>query len=179
MREGKYMKMRVGIVGFSFGLRSEREEPNPSNQALAEEVDRAASYVNFYDSRPVVVTQWEITKGLAAVELEPDHTVGLLADGTYLGSKDVWEEARGVFEEEGVEQVIIIAQPFLHLPALKKMVRRDEFVVLPFPVRKIPFDNSLLNTQPWTRSKPALAWYAVRSLLGMQPGHGGMQHAQP
>lgn len=173
------MKTRVGIVGFSFGLRSEAEEPNPSNQALAREVVRTSSYVNFYDGSAYVITQWEITKGLADAGIEPDLSVGLHADGTYLGSKDVWEEARADLEDEGIDRVIIVAQPFLHLPALKKMVRRDGFKVLNFPIRKIPFDDSSLNAQPWTRSKPALAWYAVKSLLGVKPGHGGMQHAQP
>jgi hypothetical protein len=168
--------MRVGIVGFAFGLRE--DEPNPSNIALAEKVEEAVVYVNFQDSVPIVVTQWEITKAIEApFNYVVDHSVELRQDGTYLDSKGVWEEAKAEFVSEGITQVILIAQPFLHLPSLKKMVKEDGYEVLEFKVGAIPFDNSDLNTQPWTRSKTALAVYAVKSILGMKHGHDGMQSA--
>ena len=171
------MHMRVGIVGFAFGLRE--DEPNPSNIALAVKVEEAVVYVNFQDSMPIVVTQWEITKAIEApFNYVVDHSVELRQDGTYLDSSGVWKEAKAEFVREGVLQVIIIAQPFLHLPSLKKMVKDDGFEVIEFKVGPIPFDNSDLNTQPWTRSKIALAAYAAKSILGMKHGHDGMQAAQ-
>jgi hypothetical protein len=172
------MHAKVGIVAFAFGLRTEAQEPNPSNIALAKAVDDAAYYVENQGGMSVIVTQWEITKGLELLDMEVDLSVGLHTDGTYLNSNDVWEAAKAEFISEGVEEVIVIAQPFLHLPKLKAMVRNDGFEVAPyFKVGPIPFDNSPLNTQPWTRTRPALMLYSVKSLLGMKRGHDGMQNA--
>lgn len=172
------MHFRIGVLGFAFGLRSEVLEPNPSNVALASKVHDAVGYANFNDSLPIVVTQWEITKALKKeYGFEVDHSVELRIDGTYLDSKGVWEEAKNEFALEGVSQVIIIAQPFLHLTSLKKMIMDDGYDVYEYDTGAIPFDNSDLNTQPWTRTKLALAIYAVRSILGMKHGHDGMQSA--
>lgn len=169
---------RIGIVGFAFGLRSKMQEPNPSNIALAKEVIDAVDFAILRDSLPIVVTQWEITKAIKRKRgYEVDHSVELRADGSYLDSKGVWEEAKAAFAVEGVAQVIIIAQPFLHLPSLKKMVTDDGYEVYSYDMGAVPFDDSDLNTQPWTRSKFALAIYAVKSLLGMKHGHNGMQDA--
>lgn len=157
------MDPKVGIIGFACGLRE--EEPNPSNIALAKVVHWIVVDVEEFGSVPIVVTQWEITKALIELlNYEVDLSVELRADGTYLDSKGVWEEAKAEFVREGVTQVIIVAQPFLHLPSLKKMVKDDGFEVIEFKVGPIPFDNSDLNTQPWTRSKIALTKYSVRKI---------------
>lgn len=171
------MDPKIGIVGFAFGLRE--EEPNPSNVTLACKVTEAIEYASYSESLPVVVTQWEITKALdEEFFYDVDLSVEPHADGTYLDSKAVWEKAKARFVEEGVKQVIIIAQPFLHLPSLKKMVKGDGFEVLKYKVGEVPFDTSNLNTQPWTRTKPALFLYAVGSLLpGFEHTHAGMQNS--
>lgn len=168
-----------GIVGFSFGLRTVEEEPNPSNEALGLVVAKASRDVRAYGGKAVVVTQWEITKALAATHQgRVEHSVELHPDGHYLDSKDVWEAAKKVFEARGVHNVIVIAQPFLHLPRLKAMVKADGYSVVNYKVGRIPFDNSPQNTQPWTRTRPALLNYAFKSLLpGAEHGHNGRQNA--
>lgn len=172
------MHFRIGVVGFAFGLRSEALEPNPSNVALADKVHDAAGYVSFNDGLPVVVTQWEITKALKQkYGFQVNHSVKLRTDGKYLDSRGVWEEAKQEFAQRGVSRVIIIAQPFLHLPSLKKMIVADGYGVYDYRTGAIPFDDSKLNTQPWTRTKLALAIYAVKSMLGMKHGHDGRQSA--
>jgi hypothetical protein len=163
------MDPKVGIIGFAFGLRA--EEPNPSNIALAKKVHQVVVDAEKFGSVPIVVTQWEITKALDELfGYEVDLSVELRADGTYLDSKGVWEDAKAEFVREGVTQVIVVAQPFLHLPSLKKMVKDDGYEVFVYKIGEIPFDNSDLNTQPWSRSKTALAVYAAKSLLGMKHG---------
>ena len=162
------------MVGFSFGLRTEAEEPNPSNEALAMAVVDACRFINFYDCEPIVVTQWEITKALKQNDVT--HSVELRADGTYLDSKGVWDEAKKVFEPLGITRIVIVAQPFLHLPSLKLMVEKDGYEVLDFKVPDIPFDSSPSNTQPWTRSKLRLLVYAVKVKLGMSHGYKGRQN---
>jgi hypothetical protein len=166
---------KVGIIGFALGLRD--KEPNPSNIALAEAVHKVVVEAEEFGSVPIVVTQWEITKALNELfDYEVDLSVELRADGTYLDSKGVWEDAKAEFAREGVTQVIIVAQPFLHLPSLKKMVKDDGFELFKYKIGAIPFDDSELNTQPWTRSKLALAAYAVKTLIpGTKHGHDGMQ----
>ena len=170
------MNPKVGIVGFAFGLRE--EEPNPSNTALAVVVQEVSDYAELNECVPIVVTQWEITKALKErFDFDVDLSVEQYDDGTYLDSRGVWEDAKARFVYEGVTQVFIIAQPFLHLPSLKKMVKDDGYEVLEYKIAAIPFDNTDLNTKPWTRSKTALAIYAAKSLLGMKRGHNGMQNA--
>jgi hypothetical protein len=165
---------QIGIVGFSFGLRAEPEEPNPSNLALSVAVRDAASV----HRNCVVVTQWEITK---AIQQAGDgnivtRSVELNEDGSYLDSEGVWEAAKAIFQPLGIREVIIVGQPFLHLWKLKQMVRADSYTVVDFTVGHIPFDNSEKNTQPWTRTRPATTIYAIKSVLGMKPGHGGKQY---
>lgn len=165
--------MKFGIVGFSFGLRSEKEEPGPSNLALAHEVVMA---MRTYDTT-IVVTQWEITKGMKRYSETPTRSVELHEDGTYLDSKSVWKLAKSEFDSQGVRQVVIIAQPFLHLPGLRRMIEKDEFEVVNHRLsQRIPFDNSPFNTQPWTRNKIALVIYAIKSIFGVKHGHKGMQN---
>jgi len=170
----------VGIVGFSFGLRD--EEPNPSNMALAVKLQAITDDLGIDGHVVIVVAQWEITKALDerfGTNFYVDLSVEQHTDGTYLDSDDVWAAAKERFVYEGVTQVIIVAQPFLHLPKLKAMVTKDKdgYEVVDYEIGVIPFDNSDLNTQPWTRSKTALAIYAAKSLLGMKRGHNGMQNA--
>jgi len=168
--------MGVGIVCFSFGLRAEPEEPNPSNWALAEAATNA--YASYQGKGPIaMVSQWEVNKALVRMRapFAVDRSVELNVDGSYLDSKGVWEEAKAVFEQKSVTEVVIIAQPFLHLTSLKQMVKSDGYGVLNFKIPPILFDDSAKNTQPWTRSKLRLLIYAVRLKLGLSHGHDGRQ----
>lgn len=157
------MDPKMGILGFAEGLRV--IEPNPSNIAIAGGVVQAVDYVESCGSVPIVVTQWEVTIALKELfDFDADMSVELRADGKYRDSRGVWEEAKPEFVREGVTQVIIIAQPYLHLPSLKRMVRADGYEVIEYKFGPIPFDDSDLNTQPWTRNKVAYTKYAVKKL---------------
>jgi len=175
---------KVLIAGFGFGLLANDKEPNISNQALASNIIEVSEYVDLHGSESFIASQWEITKALRILfDTSPDFSVELLEDGTYLDSKTVWAEMKKAValdvEKNGVPitQVVIVAQPFLHLPTLKQMVHDDGFDIIDYPMGKVPFDNSPENTQPWTRSKFALFIYAIKSALGMKRGHNGMQNA--
>ena len=101
-----------GIVALVFGLRAAELEPNPSNQALARAVSKAFDEVlEVTKKRPIVSSQWEITKGLRRdMNIIPDLSVELHADGSYLDTKDVWGETEELFAEQEVNRVVVIAQ---------------------------------------------------------------------
>jgi len=186
MRAGSNVDKKVAILGFSFGLSN--NEPNKSNRALVWKFLDAVEYVEFNDSVPFTALQWEMNKGiLDLIGESADCVAELREDGVYLDSKLVWAAFKKAIETEGgIKQVIIIAQPFLHMRSLKSMIRKDDFEIIEFEMGEIPFYDSLKNTQPWTRSKPALALYAMKSLsksvisgfrgkLGLQPSSHRMQ----
>ena len=150
----------VGLVAFSFGQRA--DEPSPSNMALARAAKRGVDSVH----GPVeVVAQWEVAKGLERLGLTPDVIVGPLPDGQYLDSDEVWRVARSRFERRGVESVIPVAQPFLHLWKVRRLARKDGLTVPKFAVGRIRFDDTRENTQPWTRSRLALLKYTVGQIF--------------
>lgn len=154
-----------GIVAFSFGLRE--EEPSPCNVKLGEVVRRfnVASETAY-----VIVAQREVSLALQKYGIRPEVTVWPPTDGSYLDSQAVWERARDYFRQINVTEVIIVAQPFLHLPSIKSMIERDGFTVVNRSSPSIGFDNSDLNTQPWTRSRWAFLEYAVKIELGGKHG---------
>ncbi len=150
----------VGVVAFSFGQRI--DEPGPSNMALARAVKRGVESVH----GPVeVVAQWEVATGLERLGVTPDVIVGPLPEGKYLDSEEVWRVARQRFERRGVESVIPVAQPFLHLWKVRHLARRDGLRVPKFEVGPINFDDTRENTQPWTRSRLALLKYTVAQIF--------------
>lgn len=161
-----------GLVAFAFALRREDQEPNPCNVRIAEAVERIVAS----ESEPVVVVaQWEPARKLRQDGCEPAHVVELRADGSYLDSQGVWDEAKRVFEAQGITEVIPVAQPFLQSHAIQQMIKADGYKVVKRPVGWIGFDDNPANTQPWTRSPWALLKYAVKVKLGGARGHNGRQ----
>lgn len=168
-----YLPDQIGLVAFSFALRE--NEPNPCNQRLGSAVSRIVSL----ETVPVaVVAQWEIASALEGTNVEVLHTVDLAGDGSYLDSAAVWDQAKGHFAAKSITKIIPVAQPFIHLPFVKKMIRSDGFEIIKRDVGRIGFDNSELNTQQWTRSRSAFVIQAIKlQLLGKEHGHGGRQSA--
>ncbi|HSH56171.1 MAG TPA: hypothetical protein VK983_05115 [Candidatus Limnocylindrales bacterium] len=166
------MPAPIAIIGFSFALRPEPLEPNPSNIELAR-----AMIMCKHRLRPgtpaVMLAQWEIARALHwynREEFRPALSVGPPTDGSYLDSRGVWEAAKTYCETHGIKVVVPVAQPFLHLPSVKQMIKKDGYTVLDIPIGKIPFDNSQFNTQPWTKSRFALLKYAIKIKLGRSHG---------
>jgi hypothetical protein len=153
----------VGVVAFSFALRGEEAEPGPSNVALARAVQTATAGIR----RPiVVVAQWEVARQLHRDGVPVDLVVERQA-GVYLDSDMVWQAARDTFATRGVTEVVAVAQPFLHLRWVRRIIRRHGYRVLPVPIAPIPFDPDPANRQWWTKSRSLLVLYALRKLLGV------------
>lgn len=161
-----------GIVVFSFALREESQEPNPCNVRLAQETERISSTVI---GDAVIVSQWEVSRKLRTDGYEPSYSVELRTDGTYLDSEGVWNDAKAVFTKMGITEVIPVAQPFLQMRKVRQMIAADGFTVVQMPIGRIGFDK--LSTQPWTRSRMRLLFYAVKQVLTGARGHNGKQTA--
>lgn len=157
----KNTKPVKGIVAFSFALREESEEPNPCNWRLAREVTLATER----ESRGplVVVAQWEIDKALETTNVSPYRTVVRPIPGGYLSSEDVWAQAREVFTSAGVTEVIPVAQPFLQLWKVERMIRKDGFRVQHRHIGRVGFDKQ--SKQWWTRGALRLLFYAVLQVI--------------
>lgn len=163
-----------GIVAFSFALRDEKLEPNPCNQKLGDIVNSI-----YIQNRNVtnVVAQWEIARHLKNLGFKlPLHIVDLNEDGSYLDSRTVWNKAKEIFKLNGINEIIPVAQPFIQLGHIKRMIKKDGFTIVDWPIEKIGYDNSPLNTQPWTINALALLLYAIKLALGGIGGHNGKQN---
>ncbi|TAM70748.1 MAG: hypothetical protein EPN48_05245 [Microbacteriaceae bacterium] len=173
MNETTRLENEYGIVAFSFALRRENQEPNPCNERLAANVERAVEQV---PGTPAVIAQWEVARALKPLRGTVDKVVGPDADDEYLGSEQVWEDAKQVLKERGINRVVLIAQPFLHLSKVARLARNDGYDIIRFQVRGIGFDNTKENTQWWTRGPVRLAAYALPQMLagihGGKPARG-------
>lgn len=160
-----------GIVVFSFGLREEASEPNPCNVRLG----KAAERIIAAEREAVIVSQWEVSRYLCAIGCEPQLTVNLREDGAYLDSEGVWAEARHLFDELGITEVMPVAQPFLQMRKVRKMIAASGFTVVMRPIGWIGFDGQ--SSQWWTRGPASLILYAIRQMFLGARGHGGQQDA--
>lgn len=152
----------LGLVAFSFARRSDQQEPNPCNQRLAENVLQIIEK----ETRPVTVTaQWEVAKALENLGYTVTQVVNLPEDGSYLGSEEVWQAAKARFVDLNVTEVIPVAQPFLQLTKVKRLILKDGYMLTNYPIRKIGFDPAKENTQWWTKGPLRLFLYAALQLL--------------
>jgi hypothetical protein len=163
----------TGVVAFAFAKREDDLEPNPCNERIAENVIRIVSECEM----PVyVVAQWEVAQALRSRGLEPDETVDNRSSGGYLDSEGVWAAARSSFRALGLTDVIAVAQPFLHLGKVRRIIRADGYRLPEVSISSIGFDNSGLNLQWWTRGPVRLFIYAARQLLfGIRGGRRARQ----
>jgi hypothetical protein len=157
------------MVIFSFALIE--KEPNSCNIRLALEAER----VDRQHGPFVKVSQWEVALKLASDGVELRHVVQLPADGSYLDSKGVWAPAREIFRAEGITIVCPIAQPFLHMHMIRKMIEKDGFTVFDPHMNWIGFERRSL--QPWCRGPIPLLVYAVKQAATGARGNGGKQVA--
>lgn len=158
----------IGLVVFSFGLRSPDDEPNPCNKRLGLSVQTILANE---EAEVIIVSQWEVAKQLDKLGIESRQVVNLKMDGSYLATRDVWAEASAVFKELDITKVVVVANPFFQLAYAKRMVRGDGFTVIKKHVGHSGFDNSLQNTQPWTRNRVAFIAQIIK-IVFWRRAHG-------
>jgi hypothetical protein len=164
----------IGVIAYSFGLRLPAEnEPGPCNIRVGNATKRICRELEQQGYEPVVVTQWEVARWLDEIGQEYMLSVGLNDDGTYLDSEGIWQAAKDIFEVSGIDEVVIVANPFLHLTKCKGMSRKDGFTVKNMHVGWIGFDEE--SSQWWTRGPARLVAYAVLQQFAGVRGHGGKQ----
>ncbi len=178
------MTRRVAVLAASFSLRE--QEPNPCNQRLAAETVRICKQFAEAGDLPIVVAQWEV--GLALREHGQFRTnlrygqvdaetwafgeIGQFDDGRYLGTKEVYEEARRFFHLMGATHFVAVANPFIHQPYLYWLARKHYKLVFK-RVRRIGFDKQ--STQWWCRSWWKLLIYTVQVALFKKHGYNNRQ----
>lgn len=151
-----------GMVVFSFAKRLPGEEPNPCNVRLGEAAIRILSS----EPEPIsVVAQWEVARHLKANGVGVQHVVEDL-DAGYLDTEAVWRDARTIFREVDLADVIPVAQPFLQMTKVVQIMRRDGFRPVRRPIGYIGFDNDQRNTQWWTRGPLRLVGGVRKALTG-------------
>lgn len=166
--------MAILVVAYSFALR--KQEPNPCNVRIARETERIVTELRNAGEEVFIVAQWEVARQLERDGFTADLIVGLLPGNKYLGSAEVWSAAEEFGKSAGVTVAIAVAQPFLHLPMVRRMMRSSGWKVREVPIGKIGFDPSPLNTQWWTRGPKRLVLYSALTLVGYH-GHAGQQAA--
>jgi len=168
----------TAIVAFSFAQHEPSLEPSLCNRALAAEVLRLKT--SYPDA--TVIAQWEVARGLDQLGEPSDFSIDPTTDGSYLSSEKVWQAAVQRLDGTGTTQIIVVAQPFLHLAACRHLVRRSGFAVRKERVRNIGFDNSPANTQWQTRGPARLLLYTIlqlarRALASLR--RNGVEHVHP
>ena len=164
--------MPVGIVALSFAKRA--VEPNPVNKTLAAITDSVVDEAQQRGEQTLVVVQWEIAK---ALDLPPNLTV-TQADATnrdrngkpYLDSADVLNKAFELFRAHGVQDVVVVANPFLHKPAVEGMIRKAGFNVLKHRMPAVGFDNHPENLQWWCKGPIRFVSYLALQVAGKAVG---------
>ncbi|MDB5180550.1 MAG: hypothetical protein JWO54_308 [Candidatus Saccharibacteria bacterium] len=160
--------MPIGIVALSYAKRA--EEPNPVNVKLAQITDELDDFVQQTGESTVLVSQWEIARALptqSSLIVTQDAATNLDRNGKlYLDSKDVLNKAFYVFRAYGITDVIVVANPFLHLQAAKSIVRKAGFDVMSYKVPSVGFDNSPLNLQWWCKGPIRFVIYLGIQVLG-------------
>jgi len=151
------------IVAFSFGLRRRQAEPNPCNVRLARAVERA---IELNAAGTLLIAQWEIAKQLIADGVHVDLVVKASSSLDYLDTNEVWRQAQAVLRKHQVQTVIPIAQPFLHMYKVRKLIERSGLTVARWPIGWIGFDSSKDNLQWWTRGPLRLLLYSIKQSLG-------------
>jgi hypothetical protein len=173
-----------GIAGFAFALRHDgipveelkkidkdierrRGEPNPCNRRLATELYIAHEWLREgMDARDSIVVgvQWEINLALPGIYVPDDLVVTEHRQkGQYLDSAEVADQITEGFNRRDVTDIIVIANPFIHLAYCKRLMKKRGYNVIDYRLNPIGFDPR--SDQSWTRNKAALLRYIVRSKL--------------
>ena len=154
--------MRIGVIGLSFVLRA-MHELSPCNIDLARETERVVALLRAEGNDVIVVSQWEIASVLSWVPMwfvVREHRV----KGSYLDSDEVILQAQATFERcGGVDEVVIVANPFIHLQGARWKTRSFGLKVRKLAIRWIGFDKA---SDQWQTRGPVRAFvYTVGRVL--------------
>ena len=176
--------MTTGIVALSFAKRA--IEPNPVNVRLANITDEVDDELQSIGEQTIVVAQWEIARALPTpphLIVGQDAATNTDRNGKpYLDSKDVLEAAFELFRAAGVKRVVVVANPFLHMHAVKSMVRKADFKVDSFSTPWVGFDSDQLNVQWWCKGPVRFMSYLALQVFGKLIGknfHGIWEKPHP
>lgn len=160
---------KIGLCAFSFALTD--NEPNEVNIRLAHEAVRLTHKVLDDGNEPVICSQWEIAKELKRLGIIPALIINEHGDGPshYLCSEEVVKQSATMFKNLGVNEVVAVAQPFLHLHQCRKHLRKYGFKALK---EKIIWVGFLKESKQWgTRSALHCFGYALLQFLFGKKGH--------
>ncbi len=144
----------TAIFAFSFGD-SKEHGPGKSNFALGKIIDE----VSCQFPEDLVIVQAPLDK---CVTTTPDH---LIAFEEYINSEKVIERAIPFLKENGVQQIRLVAHPFLHRFQCARLLRRYGFEVEIVPTGWVPFDRH--SDGWWTRGPLRLLAYAILTIFGL------------
>lgn len=154
--------MRIGVIALSFALREGRE-PNPCNVKLALETERVVALLRTEGHHVVVISQWEIASNLSWIPeqcIVREHRV----KGSYLDSDEMLFWAKAFYEKcGGVDEVVIVANPFIHLQGVRSKAKGFGLKVRKVSIRWIGFDKD--SDQWWTKGPVRAFVYTVGRVL--------------
>jgi hypothetical protein len=149
-----------GLIAYSFSMRNGgKGDQGPCNARLADAVKRIVQE----EKEPVViVVQGEIAQSMS-IPIAKATRMESMEPGKYLGSEGATTVAAEVFRSKGITEVIVVAQPFLHLTKCKSLVRDAGFTVIDKKIGWIGFDSR--SDQWYCKSALHLLIYAVRQVF--------------
>ncbi|HRQ98164.1 MAG TPA: hypothetical protein PK265_02475 [Candidatus Saccharibacteria bacterium] len=165
--------MATLVIGLSYGKRRKENEPNPVNRKLGRELVGVIDDKEWHNL--IVVSQWEISLQLETygygsyVNLVVDESFATQkGKKRYLDSEDVVNAAINFVKDKGIgiDGVIVVANPFLHLSAVQKLVRSKGLSVIKHPIGKVGFDNSSKQLQWWCKGPLRFITYGIIVKLG-------------
>jgi len=164
--------MTTGVVALSFAKRSEQDEPGPVNKRLARAVTAIIDELNAGGEDVALVTQWEIAKQLTRdgepVGFVVNEKFASTTSGNqrYLSSSDILEVAYDLFRMTDVHDVVVVANPFIHLQVARKMVKSAGFTIMKAKLPWVGFDPSKQNLQWWTKGPVRFVSYLAVQAIG-------------
>ena len=153
---------RGAILGLSFGMK--KSGHTKSNKALAKVAERV-----FYKKGLLVILQKELAE---CVDFPPslvikEHRI----KGQHLDSDEVIAQAAEFMKLHKIDTVWLVAQPFLHRPQCRTLLKNYGFRVRIPKTGRIPFDEDSL--QWWTRGPLRTLTYAILQKFTGRKGHKG------
>lgn len=166
------MKNRIGLLAFSFGSDLKENEPSNCNLRLCLAVQEIVLAEREKGNEVITVVQWEI--GQNGI---PDTTIAKVIDepGPDVVTDSSWvvDEATPIFHQNGITDVIVVANQFLHRFSCFRLVQKAGF-------RPVKRRHMWIGFYPqsrtwWTRGPIHLLVYAFCQALF---GYRGNYHSQ-
>ena len=160
--------MKIGVIGLSFALRPGRE-PNPCNVRLAREFERVVVLERSEGHEVLGSLQWEIAWAPMSQRIRKENVVCVVEkhrdSESRLDSDEVILQSMKAFESRrGVDEVVIVANPWIHLQGARFRARSYGLKVRKRRIRWIGFDT---RSSQWQTKGPIRAFvYTVGRVIG-------------